>query len=319
MADIFLCYRHDDSAGWVRALYNELKGRFGPRRVFIDHNIPGGTKFPVRIMNEIQRASVFLVVIGKDWLPANAWDRGRLESPEDWVRQEIAAALKRRKITIIPVLVHGASMPARTRLPSDLAPLLDWNAVHVRENTWDQDFATLVRMIEKLIPEQTVKGRTSTSPPKARDARQGPPTAPVKRGTTSRDGTRQGKTGGRKKPTDAPAGGGTATAARPRKPPAQPVTKRAGTSGPLTDTGLKRPGPKRRGPAAHPENPTTRKPAAPPRKARSSDASVAKRATKPAAGQPRQAGKPKQGGSSVSGGAKTTPRKPTGGGPRKKR
>lgn len=161
MADIFLCYRRDDSAGWVRALYNELKTRFGARRVFIDHNIPGGAKVPTRIMNEIQRCAVFLVVIGKDWLPANVWDTSRLNTSEDWVRLEITAALKRRKIQIIPVLVHGAAMPTRSRLPSDLLPLLDRNAVHLRENTWDESVASLLRMIEPWLPaaKPAMKGR----------------------------------------------------------------------------------------------------------------------------------------------------------------
>jgi hypothetical protein len=110
---------------------------------------------------------VFLVVIGKDWLPSSTWHPSRLESSEDWVRLEITAALKRRKIHIIPVLVHGAAMPPRTRLPADLAPLLDWNAVHLRENTWDENVAGLFRMIDKLVPaakpaaKSAAKGRAS--------------------------------------------------------------------------------------------------------------------------------------------------------------
>jgi TIR domain len=313
MADIFICYRHDDSAGWVQALYNELKGRFGPRRVFIDHDIPGGTKFPVRIMNEIQRASVFLVVIGKDWLPASTWDRSRLESPDDWVRQEIAAALKRRKINIIPVLVHGASMPERTRLPQDLAPLLQWNAVHVRPNAWDQNVAELFRMIEKLLPEPAAKGRTPGAA-KRGGTKQG--TAPVKAGTTTREGTRQGRTGGRKKPPEVVGSNPAPPAPRPRK---QPATKTAGTSGPAKDGNTKRPSTGRGATAAHPEKSPVSKRAAVPRPAKSSAAPPAKRATQPVAGTPtRQTSRPKQDGKASGGGAKL-PKKPAVGNSRKKR
>jgi hypothetical protein len=317
MADIFICYRHDDSAGWVRALYNELKGRFGPRRVFIDHNIPGGTKFPVRIMNEIQRASVFLVVIGKDWLPASTWDRSRLESPDDWVRQEIAAALKRRKISIIPVLVHGASMPERSRLPSDLAPLLQWNAVHVRDNSWDQNVTELVRMIEKQLPAPAVKGGSKAGPAKNRGAKQGLGHSPAKAVTTVRTGTGGRSTSGRKKSNDPLAGEGIVPASpKRRKPPAQTGAKAPGTSGSAKAAGAKRPSPRRRGPEAQEETLVSR-PATPTRPTKSTAAPVKKRATKPATEARLQAKKPKSGGSAGSG--RNTPKKQAAANSRKKR
>ncbi|HEU4562076.1 MAG TPA: TIR domain-containing protein [Longimicrobium sp.] len=231
MADIFLCYRHDDSAGWVRALYNELKTRFGARRVFIDHDIPGGTKFPVRIMNEIQRCSIFLVVIGKDWLPSNVWDTSRLNSAEDWVRLEITAALKRRKINIIPVLVHGAAMPSRSRLPADLVPLLEWNAVHLRDDTWEESVAGLFRRIEAHLPEakSAAKGRAAGS--STRRAAETTTTAPRAK---QKPRTKQAKPPVEKKPGAAPSSPPKTrgkSAAGPSQPTPTRQTRQGGDSG----------------------------------------------------------------------------------------
>jgi len=54
---------------------------------------------------------VLLAVIGRRWLIAVEEEgRRRLDHSEDYVRLEIATALK-RGIRVIPMLVDGASMP----------------------------------------------------------------------------------------------------------------------------------------------------------------------------------------------------------------
>jgi hypothetical protein len=59
-------------------------------------------------------------VIGRQWLTAtdNA-GRRRLDSPRDFVRIEIEAALQ-RDIPVIPLLVQGASMPDEDNLPPSI-------------------------------------------------------------------------------------------------------------------------------------------------------------------------------------------------------
>jgi hypothetical protein len=73
-----------------------------------------------------------------------------LENPEDFVRVEIATALK-RKIRVIPVLVDGASMPRSSDLPDDLKLLARLNALEVSHNRFNGDFGRLVTAIERLL------------------------------------------------------------------------------------------------------------------------------------------------------------------------
>jgi hypothetical protein len=78
---------------------------------------------------------VLLALIGKNWLHAADKDgRRRLDSPEDFVRLEIAAAL-RRDITVIPVLVQGAAMPGKEELPPDLQASA-WRNALVPKRSW---------------------------------------------------------------------------------------------------------------------------------------------------------------------------------------
>ena len=66
---------------------------------------------------------LYLALIGKQWLDSK--DKGgkrRLDNPEDFVRIEIATALK-RNIGVIPVLVDGVEIPRSTELPENLKAL----------------------------------------------------------------------------------------------------------------------------------------------------------------------------------------------------
>ena len=83
---------------------------------------------------------MLIAVIGKGWLiSCDQEGQRRLDNPEDFVRIEIATALK-RDIRVIPVLVDGASMPRSRDLPDDLKALfvaMRFNsATNVSAPTW---------------------------------------------------------------------------------------------------------------------------------------------------------------------------------------
>jgi hypothetical protein len=70
----------------------------------------------------IESSDILITVIGKRWRIRD------LESPDDYVYLELAAAFK-RNIQVIPVLVEEASMPRCDEVPNDLkalAPLNPW-------------------------------------------------------------------------------------------------------------------------------------------------------------------------------------------------
>lgn len=191
MADIFICYRREDTEAYAGRLHDSLVGTFGERSVFIDvDNLHPGVDFDHVIQSTLGRTKVVLVMIGPRWLGT------RIANDQDFVRREILAALKGRK-RVIPILVGGTPMPSRERVPSDLAALVQKNAVVLNHASWKHDVARLIRSLEKFIggtrssatkpaPKKKVatpktksalRGSSSTTPKKAPRKRAAAPQA----------------------------------------------------------------------------------------------------------------------------------------------
>ncbi len=152
MAAIFISYRRDDSAGFAGALEREITTRLGADRVFMDiKDIEGGTEFPAAIDTALQTSEVVLVLIGPRWLEASDGQGARrLDQPDDFVRQEVARALK-REARVIPVLIEGAKLPTARQLPSDLQTLPNRQALELRNSHWTEDITALMNNIRESI------------------------------------------------------------------------------------------------------------------------------------------------------------------------
>src|SRR5215469_13294202 len=109
---IFISYRRDDASYPAGRLYDYLSAHFPQSQIFMDvDNLDPGVDFVEAIEASVGSCEVLIAVIGKRWLVASDDEgRRRLDSQDDFVRLEIATAL-RRKIRVIPVLVDGAVMP----------------------------------------------------------------------------------------------------------------------------------------------------------------------------------------------------------------
>ena len=147
---IFISYRREDSAANALGISQYLEHEFGRKNVFIDVDTRAGAKFPSVLEQRLAECKVMLVLIGPDWLSAQD-DQGdrRLENPDDWVRLEIAHALK-REITVIPVRVNGAELPKRMTLPEEIRGLLDHQAVSVTTTGFRNEMAGLARDIRSI-------------------------------------------------------------------------------------------------------------------------------------------------------------------------
>jgi TIR domain len=121
---IFISYRRDDSAGHAGRVHDRLEREFGRDLLFMDVDaIPFGADFVKVLSAEVEKCDVLLAVIGPNWLDAKGEDGNRrLDSENDFVRIEIAAALK-RDIPVIPILLEGTRIPKAERLPSESAAL----------------------------------------------------------------------------------------------------------------------------------------------------------------------------------------------------
>ncbi len=158
MPRVFVSYRRDDSSGQAGRLADDLVQRFGKRRVFIDvDTIVPGEPYPPVIDRHVARCDTFLAVIGPNWATAID-ERGtrRLEDPADVVRLEVTSALA-RGVPVIPVLVREASLPRARALPEALQPMLERQAVELRDGVFHADVARLIAVIEGGRP--SLRGR----------------------------------------------------------------------------------------------------------------------------------------------------------------
>ncbi len=115
--------------------------------------IEPGKDFRKAIDQSVASCSVLLAMIGQDWLEKkDATGRRRLEDPQDFVRLELASAL-RRDIPVVPVLVRGAKMPLVEQLPEDLKELAFRNAVELTHARWKSDVQILVQALRPYLEE----------------------------------------------------------------------------------------------------------------------------------------------------------------------
>lgn len=166
----FISYRRDDSAGYAHLLYDRLDAHF-PNRVFMDiSTIALGADFVEAIEHAVGSCDVLIALIGKRWLSStDQGGRRRLDDPKDFVRLEIASALK-RGTHVIPVLLQDATMPAPEDLPSDLQPISRRQALEVTDSDIDHDIERLIRVLEQSLGESERRERQPAgglfSPPK---------------------------------------------------------------------------------------------------------------------------------------------------------
>ena len=126
MNGIFISYRQQDAKPWALLLCKELAGVFGDEQVFLDKDTLHAGNWRAQILEALGKSGVVLVVMGRRWLTITD-DSGqqRLNCPDDVHRQEIALALSRKDVTVIPVLVDGVAMPRAEDLPTDIRSLSD--------------------------------------------------------------------------------------------------------------------------------------------------------------------------------------------------
>lgn len=151
---IFISYRRADSAGYAGRIYDRFVAHFGEDTIFMDvDTIEGGLDFVKVLEDAIQSCDLVIALIGRQWL--NIKDKSgkrRLDNPEDFVRIEIATALK-RNIRVIPVLVDGVSMPPSTELPENLKALARRNALQVNHHSFNPDVYRLIEHSESALNE----------------------------------------------------------------------------------------------------------------------------------------------------------------------
>ena len=149
---VFISYRREDTF-YADSLFDRLLAAVENVRVFRDTDtLRPGDVYSEKIDETVAACDIFLALIGKKWISLkDAEGMRRLDKPDDWVRLEIAAALRHGK-TVVPCLLAGAKMPRREELPADLAGFELRNAVSLSQTSFRHDSEDLVRMIQSWRP-----------------------------------------------------------------------------------------------------------------------------------------------------------------------
>jgi len=166
MSRVFVSYRRKDTADIVGRLFDRLTGCFGRDRILLDVDaLMAGESYREQIRRLIDNCRVVLAVVGSEWLTAATADgQRRLDDPDDQLRIELEAAFATGR-RVIPILVHGASLPIAAELPPSLAPLAACAPVSVESGSgFPADFQVLLDRLhaagvappDKAFPWQAV-------------------------------------------------------------------------------------------------------------------------------------------------------------------
>ena len=151
MPDVFINYRTGDGDKTAITIETALSARFGSDRIFrAAKSIKPGEGFPDRLLQGVRRSGVLIAVIGQQWR-----EYRELHDEQDWVRKEIAEAI-RCGIPVIPVIEgRKTDRLRRSELPEALGLLADLQSVRFDSGSARTDLAHIGDRVAELIPELT--------------------------------------------------------------------------------------------------------------------------------------------------------------------
>jgi hypothetical protein len=116
-----------------------------------------GVDFVKALSEEVAKCDVLLAIIGPGWLESRDEDgRRHLDNERDFVRIEIAAALK-RDIPVIPILIDGTRVPNADQLSDDLKPLALRNGLNARHDSFPSDINRLITELKEIMGKSDAK------------------------------------------------------------------------------------------------------------------------------------------------------------------
>jgi hypothetical protein len=160
MREIFISYRRVDTEPSGRLLHKDLCRFFGSDSVFMDtrSGIPWGADWEQSLNDALASCEALIALIGPQWVTCErSPGERRLDSPDDWVRGEIATVLRRPPpVLVAPVLLQGAPVPTPDGLPDELRDLgfHKRQAYPISESHWDIDTQ---RLVDALTAIPTLK------------------------------------------------------------------------------------------------------------------------------------------------------------------
>jgi hypothetical protein len=119
------------------------------------NSIEVGARFGDVIRKAVDSCAVQVALIGREWVTLTDEEgHRRLDDPDDWVRFEVAEAL-RRGVLGIPVLVDSARPPRQQQLPTEIQELARLNALELSIGRYEFDVGRLFDVIQPVLAETT--------------------------------------------------------------------------------------------------------------------------------------------------------------------
>lgn len=142
---VFISYRHDGGEALGRMLYDRLT-EMG-YKVFYDVESLRSGAFNTKLFEVIDGCTDVLVV-----LPPGGLDR--CDDPKDWVRAEVAHALKSQK-NVIPIMMRGFRFDVE-KMPDDIKPLANLNGIEANMELFP---AVMEKLTQKLMMSKPQRSR----------------------------------------------------------------------------------------------------------------------------------------------------------------
>jgi hypothetical protein len=166
---VFISYRGSDQNWATELVYARMTEAFGADAVFKAGNtLRAGEEFPAVLRSEAAACPVMLACIGPGWLTATAPDgRRRLDSPRDWVREEIAISLQAGN-HVIPLLLGNRNevpVPEPGLVPESIRAIVHRQALWLAPgHGLDATIPILVGRLADLVPELAERRRDRSAP-----------------------------------------------------------------------------------------------------------------------------------------------------------
>lgn len=130
---VFISYRREQGSEVARIVQTELARRGIP--CFLDVKDLRAEHFDNRLLNEIEQAPNFILILAPRSLD-------RCDSEDDWLRREIAHALKKHR-HIIPLLLSHFQFPPASQLPEEIRGVERHNGVTYSHEYFEATFDKL--------------------------------------------------------------------------------------------------------------------------------------------------------------------------------
>jgi TIR domain len=165
MPAVFINYRGADDNFAATMIGSELTARFGRDQIFwAPESLRPGDDFRDEIERILPRCAALVAVIGRGWLAPSTAGRRGLDHPDDYVRWEIATAL-RLGLRVIPVLLGDTPIPEAGQLPADISALSSRNVIRVYANRASYDVRPLIDELARLPALAGVRTPESSAAP----------------------------------------------------------------------------------------------------------------------------------------------------------